>query len=903
MGNSTSLPEDVSNASGYKGMPTDAKGQVLTDYEIPGITRAGKSISLQHLTTNTQECLKRLARLFGSKLTCTSAFRTPKFNSTLKNSVPNSQHIFGKAVDISTGNMTDKTKAYLVECALKAGFSTVGFYNTFIHLDIRDAGTTFGKMPGWAKPVMAALFTRGMEPRVAESVGEPEEPAEGSKPKGSSATDQVASAAAKADPLSPNADAGSTGGGYFSQKFARGEMGNDSFADGMSYQTAGTGVMSDATGGSPWDKFIEGTMVENLNNLNSEELNDYRNKLSNKLEELKSEYKKASTPEAKKEIEKLFEKTNKEFINVASEITFRRAKGTYVEPEPSSDENVNKEKKTSDDTNKSTSSNSESLKHIPFSEWMDLNIKNVSDENLNNQLIYFQAVYKEENVKTNNAGSYKGKMANDEINKIKKEMSSRKKDTGMDKRLNADIETYKNKSLFDQNFENALNTKKIDKQIDMLDPRNKGSRDGAFGVDPKSKVNMVDDQIDILDPRNKGPRDGAFGVNAKNKIHLPKLTLIDEEEMITPIVQDQMKVDKKVNTLPTINMPTLDTSSPSKSSDISMPNFGIDNLSATHELSMTHIGVMSDGELKNSIKMYKEKLNNIKGQYNSGWLDKKSYEDRKKIIENNITNIEYEIFLREDEKNNTYKLPTIDAFGGAGRDVVTDKLSKDSKPSINPANAYENQTKKSNKYNPKLTNPHLIEAPYVHDFSSSEDLQLAMNDISGLGRNNKDSKVNAVNTSLVPAPLPERGVGNISLRPPVSTTETALVESPQKPVIMPEANKEMLSPKMLFDCINSIKTSIDGLTDLLSDGIKVTNFNELKENENKESIMSVEIKESKVLDEIYNELKMTNESNQKLMEQGKSMVKAKGINTNLNNGLDTDQRPQQKLFNDNVSTI
>ena len=82
-GDTTSLPEDIDNRSGWKGLPTNSKGQVLTDYEIPGIKRSDNHVSLQHLTENTKACLIRLQRFFGEIIQCNSAFRTPIYNENI----------------------------------------------------------------------------------------------------------------------------------------------------------------------------------------------------------------------------------------------------------------------------------------------------------------------------------------------------------------------------------------------------------------------------------------------------------------------------------------------------------------------------------------------------------------------------------------------------------------------------------------------------------------------------------------------------------------------------------------------------------------------------------------------------------------------------------------------------
>ena len=86
-----------------------------------------------HAVTKLQELRDRL----GVPLHITSAFRTPDYNRKCGGS-PNSQHLQAKAFDIT---MTTKLRKIgydkIKEIALELGFTGIGFYKTFIHVDVR----------------------------------------------------------------------------------------------------------------------------------------------------------------------------------------------------------------------------------------------------------------------------------------------------------------------------------------------------------------------------------------------------------------------------------------------------------------------------------------------------------------------------------------------------------------------------------------------------------------------------------------------------------------------------------------------------------------------------------------------------------------------------------------------
>jgi len=77
--------------------------------------------------------LQQLRDEIGKPIKIVSAYRSPAYNQKCGGS-PKSQHKLGKAVDIQIAKNFD----YVVDVARKLGFTGIGIYDTFVHLDIRD---------------------------------------------------------------------------------------------------------------------------------------------------------------------------------------------------------------------------------------------------------------------------------------------------------------------------------------------------------------------------------------------------------------------------------------------------------------------------------------------------------------------------------------------------------------------------------------------------------------------------------------------------------------------------------------------------------------------------------------------------------------------------------------------
>jgi uncharacterized protein YcbK (DUF882 family) len=85
------------------------------------------------------ELLQQLRDRAGLAVKIHSGYRTPEHNKKVGGS-PKSQHLEGKAADISVKGWTPKKLAELAEVI---GFDGIGIYDTFIHVDTR------GKKARW----------------------------------------------------------------------------------------------------------------------------------------------------------------------------------------------------------------------------------------------------------------------------------------------------------------------------------------------------------------------------------------------------------------------------------------------------------------------------------------------------------------------------------------------------------------------------------------------------------------------------------------------------------------------------------------------------------------------------------------------------------------------------------
>jgi hypothetical protein len=93
--------------------------------------------------------LEALRATVGKPLRVNSGYRSPEYNATLEGAAPKSEHVQGRAVDIS---MAGHDPAEFYAAAKAIGFRGFGFYpephNNFMHLDI-GAARTWGRPGAW----------------------------------------------------------------------------------------------------------------------------------------------------------------------------------------------------------------------------------------------------------------------------------------------------------------------------------------------------------------------------------------------------------------------------------------------------------------------------------------------------------------------------------------------------------------------------------------------------------------------------------------------------------------------------------------------------------------------------------------------------------------------------------
>lgn len=104
--------------------------------------------------------LENLAKSLGRPLTLNSAYRTPAYNRSI-GGARNSMHVQRKAIDIQWGTSSVQGRVDMIQKAIDAGFSGIGTYNGFMHVDIgakRQWGPNGSRTGQYAqyKPVLRA---------------------------------------------------------------------------------------------------------------------------------------------------------------------------------------------------------------------------------------------------------------------------------------------------------------------------------------------------------------------------------------------------------------------------------------------------------------------------------------------------------------------------------------------------------------------------------------------------------------------------------------------------------------------------------------------------------------------------------------------------------------------------
>lgn len=82
------------------------------------------------------ELLENIRNFVGKPVNINSGYRSAAYNATIKNAVPNSQHVQGKAADIRINGVSPAQVAQIAECFLGSS-GGIGIYSTFTHVDVR----------------------------------------------------------------------------------------------------------------------------------------------------------------------------------------------------------------------------------------------------------------------------------------------------------------------------------------------------------------------------------------------------------------------------------------------------------------------------------------------------------------------------------------------------------------------------------------------------------------------------------------------------------------------------------------------------------------------------------------------------------------------------------------------
>lgn len=111
----------------FKYNPMQLKYFKISEFDSPDVKGSGGNMRVSTLIM-----LEKARELAGVAFRINSGYRTQRHNDTLKNSVKDSAHVRGYAVDI---HVTPETKKRIIEALKDAGFTRLGIGANFIHAD------------------------------------------------------------------------------------------------------------------------------------------------------------------------------------------------------------------------------------------------------------------------------------------------------------------------------------------------------------------------------------------------------------------------------------------------------------------------------------------------------------------------------------------------------------------------------------------------------------------------------------------------------------------------------------------------------------------------------------------------------------------------------------------------
>jgi hypothetical protein len=108
-----------------------------------------------------------IAQRFGRPLILTSGYRDPARNAKA-GGAKSSQHMLGKAVDISSSGLNNQDRLNLIEIASSLGIIGIGVYNSgSMHFDNRSSGTRFGWGSSYSYPSVPSYAKNAIDKHMA----------------------------------------------------------------------------------------------------------------------------------------------------------------------------------------------------------------------------------------------------------------------------------------------------------------------------------------------------------------------------------------------------------------------------------------------------------------------------------------------------------------------------------------------------------------------------------------------------------------------------------------------------------------------------------------------------------------------------------------------------------------
>ena len=149
------IPTARRNASPVTGQSGPVDASAFTDTPSPQPSNEnGEYITwLPHVDSGVDPRvvagLEQISQEVGYQLQITSGYRSPEYNRSV-GGARNSQHVQGNAVDVVQTGLTIAQRQAFISAAVDAGFTAIGVYNTFTHVDIRGGALrAWGSTGSW----------------------------------------------------------------------------------------------------------------------------------------------------------------------------------------------------------------------------------------------------------------------------------------------------------------------------------------------------------------------------------------------------------------------------------------------------------------------------------------------------------------------------------------------------------------------------------------------------------------------------------------------------------------------------------------------------------------------------------------------------------------------------------